>query len=183
MLTRLLLFNLGRNRSSAVPVRLNEIKLFSTSGNSDPLVSNSTQLISTSQLAPVTKSSPILSSNELYPHAPIRQFFEPLYIDRLTYGRPRLIPSGRPWFARELRMKSFEDLHRLHFILLIERNKLLTDKIRRRKIGALLPNPERLKKVKISMKVFYKLAHDEKLVRIREEIVFWGMVNGKLQTI
>jgi len=87
----------------------------------------------------------------LYPNAPIRKFFEEQSVALKKDGSPSPIPSGRPWFASELRLKSFEDLHKLHFVLLIERTKLLNEKVRCRKTSSILPSPERIKNVKLSM--------------------------------
>lgn len=83
--------------------------------------------------------------------APLRAFFEPFAGQRELVGFPKQVPYGRPWFARELRMKSFEDLHKLHFVLLQERNKLLSEKLRRRNLGLVLPSPERWQNVRHSM--------------------------------
>jgi ribosomal protein L29 len=91
------------------------------------------------------------SKASLNPHAPIRKFFEEQPLNIGANGMPLPLPTGRPWFARELRLKSFEDLHRLHFVLLIERNKLLNEKIRHRKTGRVFPSPERLQNIRRSM--------------------------------
>eukprot|EP00055_Hartaetosiga_balthica_P008366 m.30983 g.30983 ORF g.30983 m.30983 type:complete len:305 (-) comp6266_c0_seq1:40-954(-) len=58
---------------------------------------------------------------------------------------------GRRWKAKELRVKSDEDLHKLWYVLLFEQNKLLTVKLEGRRVGEELPSPLRLKKVKQSM--------------------------------
>ena len=58
---------------------------------------------------------------------------------------------GRAWGASELRLKSFEDLHSLWFVLLRERNLLETERDRAKTEGVALANPARLKKVRKSM--------------------------------
>ena len=58
---------------------------------------------------------------------------------------------GRSWFARELRHKSNEDLHKLWYVLLKERNMLLTVRHECARRKKPLENPERMKKVKKSM--------------------------------
>jgi large subunit ribosomal protein L47 len=64
-------------------------------------------------------------------------------------GEP--IPVGRSWKASELRLKSFEDLHKLWFVLLKERNMLHTEKNLAKRNGEIMKGFSRFKKVKISM--------------------------------
>eukprot|EP01129_Flabellula_baltica_P005781 TRINITY_DN2117_c0_g1_i2.p1 TRINITY_DN2117_c0_g1~~TRINITY_DN2117_c0_g1_i2.p1 ORF type:complete len:122 (-),score=29.14 TRINITY_DN2117_c0_g1_i2:16-381(-) len=60
---------------------------------------------------------------------------------------------GRAWSASELRLKSFSDLHKLWFVLLKEKNMLLTQREAFRKSGEResYPSPYRLRKVRKSM--------------------------------
>ncbi len=49
-------------------------------------------------------------------------------------------------------MKSFEVLHKLWYVLLKEKNLLLTEKYDCESRNVVMPHPERLHKVKLSMK-------------------------------
>ncbi len=53
---------------------------------------------------------------------------------------------GRAWKPKELRLKSLSDLHKLWFVLLKERNKLLTEKAHV-EVGKQMLNPARINKV------------------------------------
>ena len=59
---------------------------------------------------------------------------------------------GRAWKSSELRLKSYDDLHKLWYVLLKEKNLLLTEKYDCKSRNVVMPHPERLHKVKLSMK-------------------------------
>ena len=59
--------------------------------------------------------------------------------------------AGRSWAASELRNKSFEDLHKLWFVCLKEKNLLYTEKHHCRANCLEFKNPERIVSVRKSM--------------------------------
>lgn len=76
------------------------------------------------------------------------------------------IRSGREWRVGELRKKRNSDLHRLWFILLKERNMLLTMEEAGREEKELFPSPERVDRVEESM------ANVEDVVKERNRAYF-----------
>ncbi|PAA61531.1 hypothetical protein BOX15_Mlig011553g1 [Macrostomum lignano] len=58
---------------------------------------------------------------------------------------------GRPYRIEELRLKSSTDLHKLWWLLIKERNALMTLEEEHYRCGEAFPNPERLEKVEESM--------------------------------
>ena len=59
--------------------------------------------------------------------------------------------AGRAWEASELRRKSFVDLHKLWYVLLKERNVLLTETNRARRFNMRIKAPERKRAVRKGM--------------------------------
>lgn len=62
------------------------------------------------------------------------------------------LSPGRAWAANELRLKSFDDLHKLWFVLLKEKNMLLTERLWYSQQGMKQPDPTRLRKVWLCMR-------------------------------
>lgn len=61
------------------------------------------------------------------------------------------VKSGAPWTAKQLRAKSNEDLHKLWYVLLKEKNMLLTLEQEAKRQRVQMPSPERLRKIERSM--------------------------------
>lgn len=76
----------------------------------------------------------------------LMEFFENNY----NWGKEE-IKVGRSWKKEELRIKSNEDLHKLWYVLLKEKNMLLTMEHESKEHYYLFPNPERIDKVEESM--------------------------------
>jgi len=70
------------------------------------------------------------------------------------------IIHGRWWYVDELRLKSNEDLHKLWYVLLKERNRLLTMEEEYRYQHELFPSPERIDKVEESMRNIMKVIRE-----------------------
>ena len=68
--------------------------------------------------------------------------------------------AGRPWRVDELRIKSNSDLHKLWYVLLKERNMLLTMQHEYERQCELFPNPERIEKVGGGVCEQVNVAHD-----------------------
>ncbi|KAG5019806.1 39S ribosomal protein L47, mitochondrial [Glycine soja] len=80
-------------------------------------------------------------------HNPLQEFFE---ADRSPEDDKPVV-YGRSWKACELRLKSWDDLHKLWYVLLKEKNMLMTQRQMLNAQNLRFPNPERIPKVRKSM--------------------------------
>ncbi|KAF7838355.1 39S ribosomal protein L47, mitochondrial [Senna tora] len=80
-------------------------------------------------------------------HNPLQEFFE---ADRSQEDEKPVV-YGRSWKASELRLKSWDDLQKLWFVLLKEKNMLMTQRQMLQSQNLRFPNPERIPKVRKSM--------------------------------
>ncbi|KAJ8687504.1 hypothetical protein QAD02_023298 [Eretmocerus hayati] len=74
------------------------------------------------------------------------------FFDEEKNWKRNKVVHGRSWLTDELRIKSNTDLHKLWYVLLKEKNMLLTMEHACNQQYELFPNPERLDKVEESMK-------------------------------
>lgn len=65
---------------------------------------------------------------------------------RLSHSLHGLV-AGRAWKAAELRLKSWDDLHKLWYVFLKEKNMLFSQKQMLLSQSLRMPNPERMAKV------------------------------------
>lgn len=67
---------------------------------------------------------------------------------------------GRKWKASELRIRSNTDLHKFWYVLLKERNMLLTMRQECKRLGIPVPGPTRYHKVRLSMDLVKQVIHE-----------------------
>ncbi|XP_030311957.1 39S ribosomal protein L47, mitochondrial [Calypte anna] len=80
-----------------------------------------------------------------------RKGLEEFFDDPANWGE-KSVKSGDAWNIKHLRGKSSEDLHKLWYVLLKEKNMLLTLQQESKRQLRPMPSPERLEKVEKSMK-------------------------------
>ncbi|KAK6133837.1 hypothetical protein DH2020_032430 [Rehmannia glutinosa] len=84
------------------------------------------------------------SSSSSARHNPLEEFFE---ADRNPEDEKPVV-YGRGWKASELRLKSWDDLQKLWYVLLKEKNMLMTQRQMLHAQNLRFPNPERIPKVR-----------------------------------
>ncbi|XP_059157617.1 large ribosomal subunit protein uL29m-like [Physella acuta] len=92
---------------------------------------------------------PVHSSTSIHTSPPAQDLME--FFDRKDVWGETSVLSGRPYRLDELRLKSNQDIHKLWYVLLKERNMLLTMQEEYHRNVELFPNPERITKVEESM--------------------------------
>lgn len=106
-------------------------------------------------------SSTVVTNRKQYKPNPLDAFRDP--VDRETRGKETV---GRQWSVKELRRKSYEDLHRLWYVLYKEKNVLLTEQQLSRRRQLIFPQPERFKKVQKSMGAIRQVLGERKRVTV-----------------
>lgn len=91
------------------------------------------------------RNSTSITSNAFHTTSSRQDLME-FFDDKKNWGENE-VKVGRAWRADELRIKSNSDLHKLWFILLKERNMLLTMEHECNDKMEVFPSPERLDKV------------------------------------
>ncbi|CAM8897778.1 unnamed protein product [Rhodiola kirilowii] len=105
------------------------------------------RLFGRSFLASARSESSAASSNMRMAYNPLEEFFEATR----DQEDDKPIVYGRSWKASELRLKSWDDLHKLWYVLLKEKNMLMTQRQMHQAQNLRFLNPERLPKVRKSM--------------------------------
>lgn len=78
--------------------------------------------------------------------------------------------SGRAWRAEELRLKNHEDLHRLWYVLLKEKNKLKSDFLMCKQLGQIFYGHNDLTKVALTMSRLLTVVNERKKLRAEYRI-------------
>ena len=75
------------------------------------------------------------------------------------------VKTGRAWRADELRLKSHDDLHKLWYVLLKEKNKLKSDQLMSVQLAQQYIKYSDLKKVRLSMARLLTVVNERKKIR------------------
>uniref|UniRef100_A0A182J168 Large ribosomal subunit protein uL29m n=1 Tax=Anopheles atroparvus TaxID=41427 RepID=A0A182J168_ANOAO len=111
------------------------------------------------------------------PRNDLMEFFD----DKKHWGEQE-VKHGRGWTKDDLRIKSNSDLHKLWFVLLKERNLLLTMEHECKEKMELFPSPERLDKVKESMDNLEEVVRERNRAYYLLETGETGERPGRLET-
>ena len=73
--------------------------------------------------------------------------------------------NGRAWRADELRLKSHDDLHKLWYVMLKEKNKLKSDFLMTKQLGQVYFGKNDIKKIRLSMARLLTVVNERKRLR------------------
>lgn len=107
------------------------------------------------------------------PKRGIEEFWKNSFLDNISMNKKiEYSKTGDAWPCVLLRKKSFDDLHKLYYICLKEKNKLLGEQFFHFQNGTKMIEHGRLKKVKLTMKriltVLSRRAIHEQCIRAKE---------------
>ena len=74
--------------------------------------------------------------------------------------------TGRAWRANELRLKSHDELHKLWYVLLKEKNKLKSDFLMCKQLGQIFYGHNDLTKVALTMARLLTVVNERKKLRV-----------------
>jgi len=140
-----------------------------------PTASTFTGIQARSIMAPLATRSFSTSTNE----GPRKTLEQATTWDGLNHfiDDPAAMPAGRSWKAVELRRKSFDDLHKLWFVLVRERNMLHSQKLVAKRNGIVMNEFGRVKKVNESMGRIRRVLNERRLIRQHDERVSYDIAD------
>jgi len=97
--------------------------------------------------------------------------------DLVPVEKRELENVGRSWSVRELRRKSYDDLHKLWFVLYKEKNVLLTESNLARRHGYEMVQPNRRLKVRKSMGSIKHVLGERKRKKIADHKAYLNELN------
>ncbi|XP_070562007.1 large ribosomal subunit protein uL29m-like [Ptychodera flava] len=136
-------------RAFSWSVRTNSYPRRNTNAFSTLTCSSQHQLYACNKVTSLASQHPIPYRQKLHTTSiccGLEEFFD----EEKNWGEME-VKSGRAWELDELRIKNSADLHKLWYVLLKEKNMLLTMKEEAKKKKTFMPSPERLEKVETSM--------------------------------
>ncbi|KAI8819552.1 mitochondrial 39-S ribosomal protein L47 (MRP-L47)-domain-containing protein [Fimicolochytrium jonesii] len=80
-------------------------------------------------------------------------------------------PTGRAWKAADLRIKSFEDLHKLWWVCIKEQNKLYSQQVEARRFDLMFPYSDRFKQVKSTMKAIKVVLWERRIAWMQAQYI------------
>eukprot|EP00826_Nyctotherus_ovalis_P020354 TRINITY_DN16389_c0_g1_i2.p2 TRINITY_DN16389_c0_g1~~TRINITY_DN16389_c0_g1_i2.p2 ORF type:complete len:263 (-),score=82.02 TRINITY_DN16389_c0_g1_i2:134-922(-) len=98
----------------------------------------------------------------IFPQRPRLKFIPDLEFAALTSNSK--MTFGRPWKAEELRLKSFDDLHKLWYVLLKEKLALKADELYSKRVGNRFTGRNNVVKVKVSMARLLTVVNERKIL-------------------
>ncbi|CAO2632164.1 39S ribosomal protein L47, mitochondrial, partial [Lemmus lemmus] len=99
------------------------------------------------------------NTQHITPYHVVKERTKRIFDDPKNWGEEK-VKSGASWTCQHLRNKSNEDLHKLWYVLLKERNMLLTLEQEAKRQRLPMPSPERLEKVVDSMDALDKVVQE-----------------------